>query len=139
MQRRNFIKKSCVACMGLASVGVLLESCATGLPMVKATPQNQSLSVSLDKFSGNNNLVILRSTSLENDILLVKNNNDYKALYLKCTHEGVGLTATDKKIICSAHGSTFDFEGNVMKEPALRPLRQFRTEVTNDNIIIHLI
>jgi len=128
-----------VACMGLVSTSLLLESCGSSLPLVKTNPENKALSVPLNKFSINNNLVIVRSGSLENDILLIKNQNEYKALYLRCTHEGVGLTATDKKIFCSAHGSVFDFQGNVVKEPALKPLQQFQTEVSNENVIIHLI
>ena len=125
--------------MVLMGAGILLESCSPGLPLVKAIPDNKSLSIPLNKFSDKNNLLIVRSSSLENDILLIKNGDAYKALNLKCTHEGVGLTATDKKIFCSAHGSVFDFNGNVVKEPALRPLTEFHTETTNDNIIIHLI
>ena len=125
--------------MGIIGAGILLEGCATSLPLVKATPRDRSLFIPLNKFSGNSKMLIVRSNSLENDILLIKNDNDFKALYLKCTHEGVGLTATDKNIVCPAHGSTFDFKGNVLKEPALRPLQQFHTEISNDNVLIHLI
>ncbi len=125
--------------MAFMGAGVLLESCSAGLPLVKAIPDNKSLSIPLNKFSEKNNLLIVRSSGLENDILLIKNGSGYKALNLKCTHEGVGLTATDKKIFCSAHGSVFDFDGKVLKEPALRPLTEFHTETTNDNVIIHLI
>jgi len=124
--------------MAFMGAGVLLESCSAGLPLVKISPKDRSLFVPLNKFSDKNNLLVVRCNNLENDILLVKNANEYKALYLKCTHEGVGLTATDKKILCSAHGSAFDFDGNVLKEPALRPLRQFHTEVINDNLVIQL-
>jgi cytochrome b6-f complex iron-sulfur subunit len=124
--------------MGLVGVSMLLESCAGSLPLVKVTEKEQSLLIPVSKFSEKNNLLVVRSSSLENDILLVKNSDGYKALYLKCTHEGVGLTPTDKNIVCSAHGSTFDFSGKVLKEPALRPLRQFTTEITDENIIIHL-
>lgn len=139
MERRVFLKQGCAACMGLIGAAILLESCGSSLPLVKTAPGNKSLSIPVNKFLGNNNLVIIRSSSLENDILLVKDKNEYRALNLRCTHEGVGLTATDKKIFCTAHGSVFDFRGNVVKEPALKPLQQFRTEISNENIIIHLI
>src|SRR5205085_11902384 len=139
MERRNFIKKGCVDCMAFMGAGILLESCSTALPLVKTSPANKSLLVPLNKFSDKGNLVIVRSPALENDILLIKNETGYKALYLKCTHEGVGLTATDKKIFCPSHGSIFDFDGKVVKEPALRALTVFHTETTNENVIIHLI
>jgi len=125
--------------MGIIGAGLLLESCATSLPLVKATPKGRSLFIPLSRFSGESKMMIVRSSSLENDILLIKEENEFRALSLKCTHEGVGLTATDKTIVCPAHGSTFDFKGNVLKEPALRPLQQFQTEISNENVLIHLI
>jgi Rieske Fe-S protein len=139
MQRRVFLKQSCVACFGLAGAGLLLEGCGSALPLVKLTPVGDTLSVPAASFTAQVTHVIVRCRTLENDILLVKENDTtYKALYLRCTHEGVGLTATDKKIFCSAHGSIFDFNGNVVKEPALRPLKQFKTSTDNTGIIIHL-
>jgi cytochrome b6-f complex iron-sulfur subunit len=41
-------------------------------------------------------------------------------------------------LYCSAHGSTFDLQGNVTHEPASRPLKQYRTEKVNNEIIIYL-
>jgi Rieske Fe-S protein len=124
--------------MALMGADILLEGCSTGLPLIKTSSKDKSLNVPLTNFSENKNQLVVRSSDLENDILLVKKDNVYTALYLKCTHEGVGLTATGKKIFCSAHGSVFDFEGNVLKEPALRPLQQFHTEVVNDHLVIYL-
>ncbi len=86
--------------MALMGAGILLESCSTGLPLVKTSPKDKSLFVPLTNFSENKNLLVVRSSDLENDILLVKKANVYTALYLKCTHEGVGLTAPEKKIFC---------------------------------------
>ncbi len=127
-----------MACLSFTGAGVLLEGCSTALPLLKTTQENKAIMIPLSRFSDKNKLVIVRSSTLENDILLIKNENSYKAIYLKCTHEGVGLTATDKKIFCPAHGSVFDFNGKVIKEPALRPLTEFRTETTHENVIIHL-
>lgn len=138
MNRRSFIQKGCVACMGLMGTGVLLESCSGSLPLFKTISGNNILSIPDNQFTGQNNVLLVRSPGLEHDILLVKRNDTYKALYMKCTHEGVGLTATNKKIICAAHGSIFDLDGNVVKEPALRRLEEFSTEINNKHILIHL-
>jgi len=124
--------------MSMVGAGLLLEACGTPLPLLKTSPKNQLLTVPVDKFTGDHTLLVVRSSSLENDILLVKKKDSYKALYLKCTHENFGLTPTSKKIVCPAHGSQFDLEGNVIKEPALRPLKEFITELNQNNIIIHL-
>ncbi|RFZ95455.1 hypothetical protein D0C36_08010 [Mucilaginibacter conchicola] len=136
--RRSFIKSGCAACLLTASGMSFLESCSTPLPMVKATGSKPGqVEVPLSSFTTGNMLVV-RNKQLEYDVLLIKKEQSYKALYMRCTHEGVGLTAAANKIFCSAHGSVFDLDGNVVKEPALRPLKTYSTEVVNDQIIIHL-
>jgi cytochrome b6-f complex iron-sulfur subunit len=96
------------------------------------------IEVDTNSFAGKGNMLVVRTKQLEYDILLVKSGEAYKALYLRCTHEGVGLTPAANKIFCSAHGSVFDLEGKVVKEPALRPLKIYPTEIVNNQIIIHL-
>jgi Rieske Fe-S protein len=50
---------------------------------------------------------------------------------MKCSHQDNSLTVTKTGLFCSSHGSTFDLEGNVTKEPALEPLKKFKTEINN--------
>jgi cytochrome b6-f complex iron-sulfur subunit len=136
--RRSFIKSGCAACLLTASGLSFLESCSTPLPMVKAAGTKPGLvEVPVSSFA-TGNMLLVRSKQLEYDVLLIKKEESYKALYMRCTHEGVGLTAAANKIFCSAHGSVFDLDGKVVKEPALRPLKTYPTEVANDQIIIHL-
>ncbi|MBK0378504.1 QcrA and Rieske domain-containing protein [Mucilaginibacter segetis] len=140
INRRNFIKSGCTACLLTAAGVSLLEGCTASLPLIKAdVAKSSDLMISPDSFlPGKGNMLVVRSKQLECDILLIKNEDTYKALYLKCTHEGVGLTPTANKIFCSAHGSVFDLDGKVVKEPALRPLKTFNTQFINNQIIIHL-
>lgn len=136
--RRSFIKSGCAACILTASGMSLLESCSAPLPMIKtANTKEGRVEVGTDNFA-HGNMLVVRTKQLEYDILLIKNSETYKALYLRCTHEGVGLTPAANKIFCSAHGSVFDLDGKVVKEPALRPLKTYQTEVINNQIIIHL-
>ena len=139
VNRRDFIKKGCIVCMGLTGVTTLLEACSAPLQVVKLgnTPDN-TLVVPADKFTEQTKMLVLRSDHLDNDILLVKNNASYNALLLMCTHEGYALTPTDSKIFCNAHGSQFDLEGHVIKEPALKPLTRYKTALVNNNITIYL-
>ena len=137
--RRSFIKSGCAACVLMASGASLLEGCSTPLPLVNSTSTTPELQVGTENFvPGKGNMLIVRTKQLENDILLVKNGETYKALLLRCTHEGVGLTPTANKIYCTSHGSVFDLDGRVQKEPALRPLKIYNTEVINNKVIIHL-
>lgn len=138
MKRRLFIKKSCTTCIALIGAGWGLEGCGSSLPMLKTTVVHETLSVPISKFTPQNNMVIVRGSGMESDILVIKEGNTYKALYMKCTHGSIGLTATATKLVCPAHGSQFDLDGNVLKEPAQRPLQQFKTEINNDIILIHL-
>lgn len=139
MQRKRFITESCAACMGLMLAGLSLSSCGSALPIIKTQKENgEILRIPVTDFTDKINMLLVRNSSLSNDILLIKNSEGYNALYMRCTHEGVGLTATSQKIFCPSHGSVFDLEGNVVKEPALRNLKKFRTEVNNNDIIIHL-
>jgi len=139
VSRRKFIKSGCAACLGLASTGLLLESCASQLPLIKATPDDQQLLyVPTDQFTDEQSMLVVRAKTLENDILLRKMGDEYIALYLHCTHEGMGLIPTADRIYCNAHGSVFDLDGQVVKEPAASPLKRFRTDVQNQQIRIHL-
>lgn len=140
LTRRGFLKSGCAACLGLVSAGILLDSCSSALPLIKLKQENDHiLKVPVSNFSESQTMLVVRSDSLENDILLTRKDGQYKALYLHCTHEGMALIPTSSKIYCNAHGSEFDLSGNVIKEPALKPLKQFRTELLNNEIIIHLI
>jgi len=137
--RRDFIRTGCMHCAGMLGISMLLQSCGTSVQLFKTNTRNDSVLVPVSAFADGKNMVVVRASGLENDILLVKKEDHYHALNLKCTHEGYGLTPTSKQIICSAHGSTFDFDGNVLKEPALKPLKKFNTEIIDNNtIIIHL-
>jgi len=138
MERRDFIKTSCVTCAGIigaSSLMSLLNSCAP-LPVVKTSSKENAMLVPEASFIENKNMVIVKNPELEFDILLIKKkDNSYSALYMQCTHQNQPLTANKTGLFCSAHGSSFDLEGNVITEPATAPLRKFKTEVTESNNI----
>lgn len=137
MRRRDFIKRSCSVCLTSVALGTLLESCST-LPLAKAEMKEGKLVVPIEKFA-NTNVVLIKTEKLPFDILLrKKEDNTFVALYLKCTHQDQSLVASNKTIFCSAHGSSFDMEGNVLNEPAILPLEKFKTSVTDKMIYIHV-
>lgn len=137
--RRDFIKTGCIACMGLTGIASLLEACSTPLQVIRpqANAGSSLLSVPLDRFTDQVKMMLVRSPAMDYDILLVKNAENFRALLMMCTHEGIALTATDNRIYCNAHGSQFDFDGKVTKEPALKSLTQFKTEIINNSINIY--
>ncbi len=137
--RRAFIKQSCAVCAAGLTLGWLttqLTSCVSALPIVKAENKQGVISVPLSSFDEKINTVIVRNGQLEFDILVVKSGETFHALQMKCTHQDNPLTATASGLFCSVHGSTFDLDGNVTKEPALRALKKYKTELTEDSIVI---
>ena len=137
--RRDFVKRSCLTCMGLISTGSLWSSCSSALPVFRAVTKGNDIHIDRTEFSrSRDSMMIIRSQELENDILLLKDEEGFRALNMKCTHEGIPLTPTKDKLYCNAHGSVFDMKGRVLAEPALKPLEQFETSVNEQLIVIHI-
>lgn len=140
MERRDFIKNSCKACLGVACSSVLvslLESCAT-MPVYKTTAVNGIMTVPLDQFA-TTNIVVASTSQLDYDVLVIKRDDGtYKSLLMRCSHQDQPLTATATGLFCTAHGSSFDLDGNVTKEPASTPLTGFKTTIENQLINIYI-
>jgi Rieske Fe-S protein len=141
MERRDFIKTSCLTCAGILGAGSvlsLLNSCSP-LPVLKTSANEKTLLVPNTSFKEDQNLLVIKNSNLEFDILLVKKkDNTYNALYMQCTHQSQPLSASKSGLFCASHGSGFDLDGNVTIEPATLPLRKFKTETENDTIKIYL-
>lgn len=119
------------------SVITTLESCSS-LPVYKTVVEQQKLKIPLTELELTPKKLI-RAAGLDYDILLVKNQqNAMHALVMKCTHEDWLLSAGPQSINCTAHGSTFDFDGKVTNGPASQPLSQLPTYIENGYIYIYL-
>lgn len=123
MDRRQFLKNSCLACMA-AGAGISLGSCSP-MPVLKAEYQNGKISIPETALAPGSDLFIVRSMKLDFDLLLIRKEGAYSALYLMCTHNQNGLTVTQTNIVCNNHGAEFHFDGKVKKGPASEPLRRF--------------
>lgn len=135
--RREFLRDTCSACLGTAFLGLTLNSCAP-IPVFKTTLSGSDVVVPLSSFD-ESKLLIIRDLRVQYDILLVRHEeNRFTALYLRCTHRENPLTVSSGGIHCPAHGSRFDLDGNVTEEPALRPLKQFTTSFSDNQITVNL-
>jgi cytochrome b6-f complex iron-sulfur subunit len=139
--RREFLKDACTACIGTALIGVTFSSVTScsSLPIYKTDLSKKNvINIPLTSF-GESNLVILRDMQMPYDILLVKKSDaQFDALYMRCTHQENPVTATTTGLYCSAHGSQFDLDGKVTKEPALAPLKKFKTALVDNQIQVDL-
>jgi Rieske Fe-S protein len=140
MDRRNFVKQSCSLCLAVGS-GMLvgsLASCASALPVYKASLSDNKIAVPISLFL-TGDFQLIQAKSLYYNIGLKKEKDgNYTALLLRCTHADNQLTPAGNGFKCTLHGSTFDNEGHVTNGPAERPLKRYITEVLSDQIIIHL-
>lgn len=141
--RRKFIKKSCSGCFGVFALGLgmssVISSCGTAINIYKVNQDSNQLKIPIASFTPGQKMIIVRSAELQYDILLLKlDNADYRAIYMRCTHRDNPLTVNDKGMYCSEHGSAFDLQGNVTREPALQPLKKFKTAVDSENILIFI-
>ncbi len=136
--RRDFIKNTCSACLGVVATAAFLESCAN-LPVYKTTVSNDKINVPTTAFIEGETSKIIRVEQLDSDILLVKNNGgNYTALLMKCTHMDNGLVLNKTGLSCNLHGSRFNLEGDVTNGPATQPLNHFKTIETDNQITIFL-
>lgn len=140
MERKDFIKSSCKACLGLALSGAvisLFEGCAT-MPVYKTKSVDGVLSVPVAQFA-ETKMVLARTSQLDYDVLVQKRDDGtYTALYMRCSHQDQPLNATATGLYCTAHGSTFDLEGNVTKEPAINSLVKFKAVEENQSVNIYI-
>lgn len=141
MKRKEFIKTCGFACVGVATFGVLLQSCVS-TKHISANIIDGNLVIPETDFIKNEaylEYVIVRNENLQFPIYVFRfSETEYSALYLQCSHQGNELNAYGDKLVCSAHGSEFDNRGLATSGPATDPLRSFPIQIDNQNIIISL-
>lgn len=145
MDRRKFIRNSCTACLTATALGGILSSC-TATKYISGTLGKDGLSVGLDEFeikqkdkANHRSFIIIRNEALQYPICVYRlNENEYSALWMRCTHQGAELQASGDVLQCTAHGSEFDNKGTVKNGPADRNLRNFPVTVSNNQLFIDL-
>lgn len=145
MNRSEFIKTCGFACLGMSSLGLLLQSCV-GSKIITAQIVGENIILPLVDFEilKNNEkifrkYVVIQNEKLQYPICVYRfSAQEYTAIYMQCTHQGAELTAYGDKMVCSAHGSEFDSKGNVTNAPADRPLKSFPVQIENQFLKISL-
>ena len=143
MNRRKFIKNSCVACLS-ATAGVLY-SC-TSTRYISGTLGKDGLTIDANEFIAKKNskttyrsFIIVRNETLQYPICVYRfNDKEYSALWMRCTHQGTELQVSGDYLQCTAHGSEFNNKGIVKTGPADMNLRSFPVTVNNNQIFIDL-
>lgn len=143
MDRREFIRNSCSACLTAAMIGTALSSC-NPTQYIAGSLGKDGLFIDTKEFlengkRGYRSFIIVRNDALQYPICVYRlGDNDYSALWMRCTHQGTELQASGDRLQCTAHGSEFDSRGLVKTGPADRSLRSFPVTVSNDQLFIDL-
>ena len=145
MDRRDFIKKSCTACLSVTVLSSLVSSCISTqyisgkLGKDGITLDKNDFKVRQKGGTAYSSFIIVRNEALKYPICVYRmNDNEYKALWMRCTHQGAELQASGDVLQCTAHGSEFNNMGQVRNGPADTALRAFPVTVTNSEIFIDL-
>jgi nitrite reductase/ring-hydroxylating ferredoxin subunit len=145
MNRKEFIVSSCAACISGTVISSLLSSC-TATKYLEGKLGNDGLTIAKASFKVNDktnsayrSFIIVRNEELQYPICIYRfNENEYTALWMRCTHQGAELQASGDYLQCPAHGSEFNNKGIVTNGPAGADLRSFPITVTDEELFIDL-
>lgn len=145
MQRRDFIKQGCAACLSITVLSTLISNC-TPAKYISGKLGKDGILLNTNEFEVKQNggtafssFIIVRNEELKYPICVYRlNDKEYSALWMKCTHQGAELQASGDVLLCQAHGSEFNNKGVVRKGPASNSLRTFPVTVNNNEIFIDL-
>jgi nitrite reductase/ring-hydroxylating ferredoxin subunit len=145
MNRRAFIKTGCTACLAVSVLPLVVSSCST---LTSATGKlvKDGITLNVDDFkiadkvgSAYRSFLVVRNDALKYPICVYKlPNNQYSALWMKCSHQGAELQASGDYLQCPAHGSEFNNKGLSTSGPANSNLRSFPVTVNDKEIFIDL-
>lgn len=146
MNRRTFIKSSCLACLGGALAAGALPGCSSTY-YAAVTLDGRQLVVKKSEFlqvikeeTALRPFVVLKHGEVEFPIAVYRfDEDDFAALYLQCTHQGCEVRPQTVLLACPCHGSEYDRQGKVLEGPAERDLKRFPVKTDHENIYITLI
>lgn len=146
MNRRDFIHTSCISCAAGIGLLSLLQSCTTNKYVSNYTLEQNKISIKRSEFT-----TVKKGKTIQQKFILIKPekspfpialyqlpNDQFKALYLECSHQGCELNPYETTLVCPCHGAEFNTKGEVTQGPAELPLKTFITSSDADNVYIQI-
>ncbi len=145
MTRKDFIANACTLCLSATAISTLLPACSA-TRYISGNLGKDGLTVLKDEFlikqkgsTAYRSFIIIRNDALQYPICVYRfNDQEYSALWMRCTHQGSELQASGDFLQCPAHGSEFNNKGLVTSGPADNSLRTFPVTITNTELFIDL-
>ena len=130
-----------MSCLGMMAGGFLLSNCAA-TSRINAPINGSFLELDLNSFEKDGTFkkyIIVENKRLQYPISVFRlDTNNFKALYMRCTHQGTELQVFGDRLQCPAHGSEFTNHGTAQNGPADQNLRSFPVLIENNLIKIDL-
>lgn len=146
MDRRNFIKTTCLVCASGIGAMWILNACSTSKQTSNFKYNQNKITIPKSEF-----ITVKNNKSIQQKFILVKpesfpfpialyklSDTDYKASLLQCSHQGCELSPYETTMVCPCHGAEFNVKGEVTQGPAETNLKTFVTTYDNDNIYIQI-
>ncbi|MEP6846361.1 MAG: Rieske (2Fe-2S) protein [Panacibacter sp.] len=142
MNRKKFIKSCGLACLG-GALPMLLPGCSASSKMVGGKITGDDLVVDISDFETKKgaykNYLIVENEILSYPVCVYRfSENEYAAMFMRCTHQGTELQVFGDKLQCPAHGSEFNNRGIMQNGPASINLRTFPVTIENHQLKISL-
>ena len=146
MDRKDFIKTCCFACVGGTVLATLLQSCASTNYFAQTIFENNQMVIKKNEFVKTEKekvvlrkYILVRNEKLNYPICVYKlSEENYSALLMQCTHNSCELNPHGDYLICPCHGSEFTNTGMVQNPPAEQNLKTFKITTDYENIYIQL-
>jgi Rieske Fe-S protein len=142
MNRKEFILKSCSACIGVSALTFLSSCAATKFASGKLTKDGiliDTKEFALKEKDKYRLYIVVRNDSLLFPICVYRfTETDYSAVWMQCAHQGAELNVAGDYLQCPAHGSEYDNRGRVTNGPADRDLQTFPVAINNNQLFIDL-
>ena len=143
MDRKDFFKSVCgFACIGSA---LSFQSCTT-TKIMNGNIIGDDCIIPLSDFETNTGTerkfkkyIVVTNQILQYPICVYRHSEqEYTALWMRCTHQGTELQVFGDTLQCPAHGSEFNNKGSVQNGPADNKLRSFPVLIENGRLKISL-
>lgn len=146
MKRKDFIVKCSSVCLGGLGFSLVLESCGSANYFAKHTVNSRKIFLAKSEFDAlqkekpvKRPFVLIKNDALEFPICVYRFDDEkYKALFLKCTHQGCEVQPHSEFLVCPCHGSEYSNLGKVINPPAEQDLKEYPLAIDGDTIVIEL-
>lgn len=141
--RRTFLQKMSTLTLSSMPLMSFLAGCsATGLTTYRAISDEQTVRISIfdyPEFQLPDGALQLDVESFASPIVVLRTSeNSFTALSPICTHLGCTVRKDGTFFRCPCHGSTYALSGEVVRGPAEKSLRTFKTEYDGKTLVIYL-